>query len=190
MTSHYVWTTIRYPKFLQILTSDFLIYSRRPKHLYIELGYRYLHINVSKTKNGETEQLKPTVEYPEGEEIYPIFHCGLPDGAYRVLDAFDKEGNSYFLNVVNGSYNSKEMALAGAYASWCRQSKNPTGETTMMENYDHETGSYKSQWVYKYHYGGKGECYDMHNYVRRSEFNVDKKTVLVTTDAQMRSRDL
>ena len=182
MTSHYVWT-IRYPHFLERVKKEFLNSKNLAKKRWQgndvssedPLSWEYQAMNrwekVYRIEKGETKRMNLSFSYAEGEELHPIVHCGLPDGTYRVLDAYYEDGSPYYLNIVDGSYDNKELALAGAYSNWCRESKKPTGSPYKRQNYG------PCVW----YYGSLDECYDVHNYIEKTHFDIDKKTVFVDT---------
>lgn len=165
----------RYPEFLRVLKDLFHETYVHSKSCLDEFGDMewYDLIVVKQTKNGETTQIKPKYEYHDVEQKYPIVICGIPDGEYRVEGAFDEAGSPYFITVTKGSFDDKEMAIAGAYMWWCTQSNSPTGHTTLHVGCDDDY-SY-------YHEGLCGELYHCHNNVEGVEFNLDTQTVCLET---------
>jgi len=128
-------------------------------------------MHVFQIQHGKTTQIKP--EYTYEDENHPIVICKIPDGDYCVEGAFYENGKPCVIKVRNSSFDSKEMAMAGAYLCWCKQSNNPTGHTTLHLDTD-EDNSY-------YHEGLCGELYHCHNCASRIGFNLDKKTVALET---------
>ena len=165
----------RYPCFLRLLKSMFSNTNHHCKRFLDEFGDMecYDMIIVYQTKSGETKQIEPKYEYHDVKQLHPTVICGMPDGEYRVEDAFHESGKPYFITVTNGSFDDEEMAIAGAYVCWCRQSNNPTGHTTLHLGGD-DDNSY-------YHEGLCRELYHCHNVVDRVDFNLDSQTVHLNT---------
>lgn len=152
------------------------------------LGERLL-TKVSKTQTGKTEKInlkyKYKSEYPAEydenfdyeQNRFPTMICGLPDGDYMVEKAFHADGKPYFVTVINGNYDDKQMAIAGAHMWWCVESQNPTG--------DREFNNYTrySEW-YDFHFGPCDELYTVHDNVTTAEFNLDTKVVTLKTRFQ------
>ena len=103
--------------------------------------------------------------------------CDIEDGKYRVERAYDEDGNPYFVSVKHGSFDDREMAMAGAYMWWCVQSQHPTGHTTLYLDIDEDN--------YRYHEGHCGELYHVHDSVKEVHFDLDKKTVTLQTYLQL-----
>lgn len=166
----------RYPKFLRILKTCFTNTSHS-KFWVDEFGSCdwFELLRVRKTESGETKQVKVDFNYEETTD-YPTVICGIPDAEYRVENAYDEAGKPYYVSVKKGSFNDREMAIAGAYMWWCTQSNNPTGYTTLHLDCEEDHSHY--------HKGLCGEIYHVHNTVTDMHFDIEKKTVELTTCLQ------
>jgi len=162
MGYYYTWG-IRYPRFLKILKSMFLDN--------IDFGQPE-YIQVFKTQKGKTERLE-TTHLSTFVEGYTKVSCDLPDGAYQVENAYNEDGNPFFITLKDGSFIDRDVAVAGAYMWWCKQSNNPTGLRTIHLNCFENT--------YCYHEGMCGELYHVHDAVGVIEFDIDKKKVSLKT---------
>ncbi len=137
----------------------------------IEFG-THTCIEVYETRSGKIKKICVKIE----DEYYNSFSkvvCNLPDGEYEVENAYYEDGSPYFISLKNGRFNSKDMAIAGAYMWWCTQSRNPTGMRTIHLDVceDH----------FNYFEGMCGELYHVHDRVKKVNFNIDKKTVSIET---------
>ena len=168
----------RYPNFLRNLKSDFCAVTSHCKFYFDEFNMCewWDLLSVQRTEKGKTETIKVEFNWDESTD-YPIVICGIPDGNYRVENAYNEDGKPFHVSVKNGSFNDREMAIAGAYMWWCVQSSNPTGHTTVHLDVEEDHS--------RYYEGLCGELYHGHNTVTDMNFDIEKKSVSLRTCLQL-----